>query len=154
MRYYVLGAYGTPRSYRNAERLEGAENVLTKGRYSAGSFKTTDLEERTILCGGDYLPVKKYHVNLSQMKPAEKAACLKSDRKWGMSIKVAYRDATISDKDAGLPIGNVRAVVILTIRDPQHRGIVYDRCMAQLDARNFAHNDIIIRQGINVVGEE
>ena len=154
MRYYVLGAYGTPRSYRNAERLDGAENVLIKGRYSAGSFKTTDLEERTILCGGDYLPVKKYHVNLSQMKPAEKAACLKSDRKWGMSIKASYRDATVSDREAGIPVGNVRAVVILTIRDPQHRGIVYDRCMAQLDARNFAHNDIIIRQGINVVGEE
>ena len=154
MGYYVLGAFGTPRSYRNAERLENPENVLTKSRYSKGSFKTTELEERTILCGGDYLPVKKYHVNLSQMTPAEKAACLKSDRKWGMSIKVAYRDATISDKEAGLPVGNVRAVVILTIRDPQHRGIVYDRCMAQLDARNFAHNDITLRQGINVVGEE
>lgn len=154
MAYYVLGAFGTPPTYRNAERLEGAENVLTKGRYSAPSFKTTELSERTVIWGEDYQPVKKYHVNLSMMTPSQKQKCLKADRKWGMSIKAKYRDATNTDKESGLPVGNGRAVVVLTIRDPKHRGVVYDRCMAQLDARNFAHNDIVIRQDINIFGEE
>lgn len=154
MRYYVLGANGTPRSYRNSERLDGSENVLIKGRYGKRSFKTTEIENRTILCGENYQPVKKYHVNLSQMKPSEKETCLKAGRKWGISIKAAYRDATNADREAGLPVGNVRAVVVLTIRDPQRRGIVYDRCMALLDTHNFVHSDIIIRQDINVAGEE
>lgn len=152
--YYVLGAYGTPKSYRNAERLEDAENVLTKGRYRAHSFNSLDSSERTMLFGDSYLPVKKYHVNLSQMTPAQKAKCLSSNRKWGMSIKAMYRDATISDKEAGVPVENVKAVVILTIRDPQRRGIVYDRCMAKLDAHNFVHNAIAVRQQVNVREEE
>ncbi len=152
--YYVLGAYGTPKSYRNAERLENAENVLTKGRYSTHSFNSPEMSERTMIWGDDYLPVKKYHVNLSQMTPAQKAKCLSADRKWGMSIKASYRDATISDREAGVPLDNVRAVVILTIRDPQRRGVVYDRCIAKLDAHNFVHNAISVRQQVNVRGVE
>ena len=152
--YFVLGAYGTPKSYRNAERLEGAENVLTRGRYSSGSYKTSDIEKRSLIWSEDYLPVKKYHVNLSQMRPAEKEKCLKANRKWGMSIKAMYRDATNTDREAGIQTDNVRAIVVLTIRDPQRRGIVYDRCMAKLDAHNFVHNGIVIRQHVNVIGEE
>lgn len=98
----------------------------------------------------DYLPVKKYHVNLSQMTPTQKAKCLSADRKWGMSIKAKYRDATISDRDAGIHVDNVRAVVILTIRDSQRRGIVYDRCMEKLDTHNFVHNAISVRQHVKV----
>ena len=152
--YFVLGAYGTPKSYRNAERLEGAENVLTRGRYSSGSYKTSDIEKRSLIWGEDYLPVKKYHVNLSQMRPAEKEKCLKANRKWGMSIKAMYRDATNTDREAGIQTDNVRAIVVLTIRDPQRRGIVYDRCMAKLDAHNFVHNGIVVSQHVNVIGEE
>lgn len=152
--YFVLGAYGTPKSYRNAERLEGAENVLTRGRYCSGSYKTSDIEKRSLIWDEDYLPVKKYHVNLSQMRPAEKEKCLKANRKWGMSIKAMYRDATNTDREAGVQTDNVRAIVVLTIRDPQRRGIVYDRCMAKLDAHNFVHNGIVIRQHVNVIGEE
>lgn len=152
--YYVLGAYGTPKYYRNAERLEGAENVLTRGRYSSGSYKTSDIEKRSLIWGEDYLPVKKYHVDLSQMRPAEKEKCLKANRKWGMSIKAMYRDATNTDREAGVQADNVRAIVILTIRDPRRRGIIYDRCMAKLDTHNFAHNGIVVRQQVNVIGEE
>jgi hypothetical protein len=151
--YYVLGAYGTPRSYRNAERLEDAENVLAKRRYSAHSFNSLDLSKRTMIFGESYFPIKKYHVNLSQMIPSQKVRCLSANRKWGMSIKTMYRDATISDKEAGTLVDNIRAVVILTIKDPKRRGIVYDRCMAKLDAHNFVHNAMSVRQQINVIGE-
>ncbi len=147
--YYVLNAYGTPRYYRNSERLENAENVLKKGRYRANSFNSSAISERTIIWGDKYIPVKKYHINLSQMTPAQKEKCLKSGRKWGMSIKATYRDATNTDRAAGLPVDKVRAIVILTIRDPQLRGIAYDRCIAQLDAHNFIHNGIVVRQQVN-----
>ena len=71
-----------------------------------------------------------------------------------MSIKAMYRDATNTDREAGIQTDNVRAIVVLTIRDPQRRGIVYDRCMAKLDAHNFVHNGIVVRQHVNVIGEE
>ena len=151
--YVVLGAAGTSPMYRNSFRLKGPENVLVKSRYSKPSLKNQETENRTIFCAEEYHPVKKYHINLSQMTPAEKEKCLKSDRHWGMSIKTSYRDTTRADKEAGVTAGDVKAVVILTIRDPQRRGITYDRCMAQLNARNFAHNDIAVRQNVNVVNE-
>lgn len=151
--YYVLNAYGTPRTYRNPERLENSENILTKGRYKARSFMSFNPSERTIIWGEDYIPVKKYHVNLSQMTPAQKEKCLVAGKKWGMSIKAMYRDATNTDKEIGLALDNVRAVVILTIRDPQRRGVVYDRCMSQLDAHNFIHNDIFASQHIHIIGK-
>ena len=87
------------------------------------------------------------------MIPSEKEKCLRTGRHWGMSIKATYRDATRADKEAGQNVGDVKAVVILTIRDPQRRGLTYDRCMAQLSARNFTHNDSTVRQNLNIVNE-
>ena len=151
--YVIPGAAGVPSTYRNSFRLIGSENVLGKSRYSKPSFRNTDASLRTIIYSADYHPVKKYHINLSQMTPSEKNKCLRADRHWGMSIKATYRDATRADKESGQNVGDVKAVVILTIHDPHRRGITYDRCMAQLAERNFTHNDIAIRQNVNVVNE-
>lgn len=148
--YVVLGAAGVSSRYRNSNRLLKPENVLTKGRYGKRSFSTAVFAERTILYGEDYQPVKKYHVNLDQMKQSQKEGCLKNGRRWGISIKTTCRDATRADRDSGINAGNVKAVIILTIRDPKKRGVVYDKCMAQLVARNFAHNDIVVSQHIEV----
>ena len=151
--YYVLGAAGTPRTYRNPDRLVGSENVLAKGRYSKRSFDTDDAEKRTIIWGEPYQPVKKYHVNLQQMTPKQKEKCLKAGRRWGMSIKASYRDSTMMDKETGVVTENVKAVVILTLRDTEHNGIVYNQCMRQLEERNFAHNNVAVRQRVNVENE-
>lgn len=112
-----------------------------------------DASLRTIICSEDYHPIKKYHINLSQMIPSEKEKCLRKGRHWGMSIKATYRDSTRADKEDGQNVEDVKAVVILTIHDPKRRGITYDRCMAQLSARNFTHNDIAVRQNLNIVNE-
>lgn len=149
--YVVPGAAGVPRQYRNANRLVGQENVLAKGCYGRRSFKTANYAERTVLFGGKYQPVKKYHVNLGQMTRSHKEVCLKSNRRWGVSIKATFRDATRADMDAGINVGNMKAVIILTIRDPKKRSVVYDKCMGLLAAHNFAHNDIMVRQHIEVV---
>lgn len=148
--YYVLGAAGTPRTYRNSDRLVGQENVLTKGRYGKRSFDTDETEKRTIIWGEPYQPVKKYHINLQQMTPKQKEKCLKAGRRWGMSIKATYRDATMADKESGVVAEDVHAVILLTLRDTEHSGLVYDRCMRQLEERNFAHNDVVVRQRVNV----
>ena len=151
--YVVLGATGVPSTYRNSFRLAEPENVLVKSRYSKPSFRSMDASLRTIICSEDYHPIKKYHINLSQMIPSEKEKCLRKGRHWGMSIKATYRDSTRADKEDGQNVEDVKAVVILTIHDPQRRGITYDRCMAQLSARNFTHNDIAVRQNLNIVNE-
>lgn len=149
--YVILGATGVSSNYRNSFRLTGQENVLGKSRYSKHSFRSSDTSLRTIISAEDYHPVKKYHVNLSQMTLSEKKKCLKNNRHWGLSIKATCRDSTRADKESGQNVGDVKAVVILTIRDPKKRGITYDTCMSQLVARNFTHNDIEVRQNMNVL---
>ena len=81
-----------------------------------------DASLRTIICSEDYHPIKKYHINLSQMIPSEKEKCLRKGRHWGMSIKATYRDSTRADKEDGQNVEDVKAVVILTIHDPKEEG--------------------------------
>lgn len=153
IRFCPLGAAGTPPTYRNSERLIAKENVLTKGHFSKPSFRSSSPIERTIICGEEYMPVKKYHVNFQKMTPAERDSCLSADRKWCLFLEATYKDATATDKRAGLDVGNVEAVVIITIRDPREQGVLYDNCIQALDEHNFVHSDIAIRQNITVANE-
>lgn len=151
--YVIPGAAGTPRTYRNSERLVNPKNILTKDLYKASSFRSTNLIERTVICGEEYLAVKNYHVNLEQMRPANRNSYLKDNRRWCLSIEATNRDATMADKLSGLDVGIAEAVVIITIKDPKQTGSVYNECLQALDEHNFVHSDIVIRQNINVVNE-
>lgn len=151
--YVVLGAAGTPRTYRNSERLVNPKNILTKDLYKASSFRSINPVERTVICGEEYLAVKNYHVNLEQMRPANRNSYLNENKRWCLSIEATNRDATTADKMNGLDVGTAEAVVIITIKDPKRTGIVYNACLQALDEHNFAHSDIVIRQNINVVNE-
>lgn len=153
IRFCPLGAAGTPPTYRNSERLIEPENVLTKERFSKPSFGSSSPVERTIICGEDYMPIKKYHVNLQKMTPAERVSCLGADRKWCLCMEATYKDATATDKRAGLNVGNVEAVVVITIRDPRGQDVLYDECIRALEDHNFVHSDIAVRQNINVINE-
>lgn len=151
--YVVLGAGGTPKTYRNSERLVNPKNILTKDLYKTSSFKSKRPEARTVICGEEYLAVKNYHVNLEQMRPANRRAYLDESRKWCLGIEATYRDATMADKENGQNVGIAEAVVIITIKDPKRRGIVYDACLQALEEHYFVHSDVVIRQNINVVNE-
>ena len=153
IRFCPLGAAGTPPTYRNSERLIAPENVLIKGHYSKPSFRSVNPVERTIICGDEYFPVKKYHVDFQQMTPAERDSCIGADRKWCLCLEATYKDATETDKRSGVNVGNVEAVVIITIRDPRGQGILYDECIRALEDQNFVHSDIAVRQIINVIDE-
>ena len=104
-------------------------------------------------CGEDYMPIKKYHVNLQNMTPAERDSCLGADRKWCLYMEATYKDATATDKRSGVNVGNVEAVVVITIRDPRGQGVLYDECIRALEIHNFEHSDIAVRQNINVINE-
>ena len=73
-RYYVLGAAGTPKTYRNAYRLGmPTVNVLAKDNYSKKALHSDNLRERTLIAtSGKYQPTKKYHVSLGDMTKSKK----------------------------------------------------------------------------------
>ena len=151
-RYFVLGAAGTPKTYRNAYRLgKPTVNVLAKDNYSSKTFNIITLRERTLIAtSGKYQPTKKYHVSLENMTKSHKEKALKSDRSWCMKLTTLYRDATEAEYSLDGVLDEVHAVVIVTIRDPKKRGVVYDECMQLLEQRNFEHSNILVENRIDV----
>lgn len=67
-----------------------------------------------------------------------------------MKLTTLYRDATEAECSLDGVLDEVHAVVIVTIRDPKKRGVVYDECMQLLEQRNFEHSSIIVENKIDV----
>lgn len=149
--YIPLNAMGISRYYRNAERLHNPQNILAKNIYSSRSLKSSDLEERTLIESDfKYQPIKKYHVNLEMMRPAMRQVCLSSNRKWCLSVKARYRDAVSTDREYDGTLANTKATIIITIRDPKHKGVAYRECYSYLDQHNFTHSNLDIQQHVQV----
>lgn len=152
--YIPLYAVGTPRFYRNSDRLSDPKNILGKSLYIKSSHRSSDWEERTLIESEfKYQPVKKYHVNLEKMHSSSRRRYLNSTRKWCLSIKALYRDSVTTDRYYDGINGYTRAVVVITIKDTKHKGVAYSECFASLDNHNFSHSDLEIRQRINIVNE-
>lgn len=148
--YYTLGAVGTSPMYRNSIRLVNPKNMLGKDLYSRRARTTEYMEERTLIeTAQKYQPIKKYHINLEQIRKGN-LQFIKSDRKWCLRINALYRDATIVDREFDGVIDPVKATIIITIKDPKKKGIVYSECYRHLSEHNFEHSDIVIRQDINI----
>ena len=151
-RYFVLGAAGTPKTFRNAYRLgKPTVNVLAKDNYSSKTLKTATLRERTLIArSGKYQPTKKYHVSLENMTKSHKEKALKGNRSWCMKLTTLYRDATEAEYSIDGVLDEVHAVVIITIRDPKKKGRVYNECMQLLEQRNFEHSNILVENRIDI----
>lgn len=150
--YVPLDATGTPKRYRNANRLHNPQNILVKSLYGKKSLKASDMEERTLIESDfKYQPVKKYHVNLEKMTTANRLKYLKSDKRWGLSVKALYRDAVAADHDYDGEHEITYATIIITIKDPKHKGLAYDECYASLGLHNFNHSNIELDQRVGIL---
>lgn len=147
IQYFVPNAIGTPRFYRNFDRIQGQQNVLAKGLYGKTSFKRGDHSERTLIESAQkYNPIKKYHVNLDKMTNANRRKFLSSERKWCMSLETLYRDASAAQAQQNA----VSATVVITIKDPRGQGVTYDECIQFLDAKNFTHVNVAAENRVEV----
>lgn len=149
-RYYTLGAVGTSPRYRNSIRLVNPKNMLGKDLYSKRARTAEYMEEWTLIeTAQKYQPIKKYHINLEQIRKGN-LRFIESDRKWCLRINALYRDATIVDREFDGVFDPVKATIIITIKDPKKKGTVYSECYRHLSEHNFEHSDIVIRQDINI----
>ena len=138
--------------FRNEHRTSSdATNVLNANLYSKSAFKSKYANERMLIEHGDkYQPIKKYCVDLSKMTPANKEKVLGSNRKWALKLKGLYRDTA---EQALIREGEALSqdvVVVITIKDPTQRGIVYSECLRLLEERGYIHNDISVNNSIEV----
>lgn len=141
----------------NPMGLDENQNILSDSLYrssSTGIHPITGFERECILVkyGKKYHPVKKYAVDLAEMKPAPRDKFLPADRKWYLKIEGLYRDFIEKDalkKDYQL---SQEFCMILTIRDPLGTAPVYDEVTQQLNSENFVHHDVRVRNIIRIDG--
>ena len=135
--------------------LDENQNILNDSLYrssSTGIHPITGFERECTLVkyGKKYHPVKKYAVDLSEMKPASRDKFLSSDRKWYLKIEGLYRDFIEKDalkKDYQL---SQEFCLVLTIRDPKGAAPVYDEVTQQLNNENFIHHDVRVRNIVRI----
>ena len=137
--------------------LDENQNILSDSLYrssSIGIHPITGFERECTLVkyGKKYHPVKKYAVDLAEMKPAPRDRFLPADRKWYLKIEGLYRDFIERDaqkKDYQL---SQEFCMILTIRDPLGTAPVYDEVTQQLNNENFVHHDVRVRNIVRIDG--
>lgn len=140
---------------RNPDRMSpDSINILKADLYSAKACKLDTAKERILIEHGyKFQPIKKYHVNLSNMTNAQKIKALTSNRRWALKLEGLYREAAeISAIRDGIELSQ-DVIVVVTIRDPKRRGIVYAECMQLLEQRGYIHNNITINNRINIENE-
>lgn len=140
------------KTMRNETRMSSdSSNVLNGSFYSRSAFKSEFVCERVLVekCKKFY-PIKKYHVSLGDMTPAHKKKILSKDKKWALKLEGLYRHAAeVSMKLDGIDISQ-KIVLIITIKDPKKRGVVYNECKNLLGIRGYAYNDIEVTNTIHV----
>lgn len=145
------------RTVKNPLGLEEPQNILNDGLYSASSkgihpINGFERECTLVKYGKKFHPVKKYAVDLSEMRPAEREKWLPANRKWYLKVEGLYRDFIENDalkKDYQL---SQEYCMILTIRDPLGTATVYDEVTQQLTNENFVHHDVRVRNIIRLEG--
>ena len=149
-RYVDLLDENTPRMFRNSLRLDGCENVLLEDKYSRKRNNSgSDLWEcNRIEKSHKYSPIKKFHVNLENMTDANKRKVLNSNRYWALKMKANFREEAVNS--VAPDDLQFDAYMVMTIRDPKERGVVYDQTVNQLNARNFTHYSVEVRQDIEI----
>ena len=147
--------YEISRFHRNEYGPDSLANILNPDKYRTqyikADFDNPFTRERTLLkYGAKYQPIKKWHVNLSEFTPTKKEKHLKAPKKWALRLKGLYRD--FAETRAGID-GELLYqdfCLLITIRDPQNEKLIYNEVTQLLENRNFIHNDIQLRDNIQV----
>lgn len=137
---------------RNSDRMSpDSINILKADLYRAKARNLDSAKERILIEHGyKFQPIKKYHVNLSEMTDAQKQKALTSNKRWALKLVGLYREAAeVSAIRDGIELCQ-DVIVVVTIRDPKKRGVVYSECMQLLEQRGYIHNNITINNRINI----
>ena len=97
-----------------------------------------------------YYPVKKYAVDLEQLKPSVRRDSAHKDVSWFLFLQGLFRHSTemqyeILDRPPMQPF-----VCLVTIRDPRDEAPVYDETMQLLESNHFWHQPVSIRNVVHI----
>lgn len=133
---------------------EGGRNLLNADYYSktllkdvSNPFKT---ERLLVAYERKYHPIKKWVVNLSEMTAANKDKCLLAPKLWYLNLRGFIRDHTEKKYERLMKTPNQKFCLMVTIRDPKKRGVIYNEVTQQLRNFSFVQTDIKLSERVRV----
>ena len=127
-------------------------NLLLDTPYSEKRLKEAEgdfalMERMLVEFAGKYAPVKKYAVDLADLKDSFRKK-VGEDRLWYLQLEPLFR---YNIEQIALRTGEVleqEFCVIVTIRDPQKQAPVYNEVRQLLNYHNFEHSPIKLRNQV------
>ena len=144
----------TKRTVINPFGAENGANLLREDYYSRKVLGATEekifARERTLLrYGKKFHPIKKYAIDLDEMKPGERKKLLGKDHKWYMKIEMLCREAIEREfRENGEKLEQ-EFCILLTIRDPEGKAPVYNEVTQQLQDGGFVYSDVKLKNEIS-----
>lgn len=133
----------------------GSQNILSGSLYSKVKMREGcedfALKERMLIQYGDkYYPVKKYAVDLSELTEGNKIKYTSKEKRWYLKLDGTYRSKTEDRANAENRELSQEFCAIITIKDPLHRGNVYNGITQKLDEFNFWHSNIKVSESTSI----
>ena len=94
----------------------------------------------------NFLPIKKWVVNLEEMTDGNKRKFLEIPKLWYLKIDGLFRDHIEKITDQL----NNEFCLVITIRDTKNDNKIYEEIEQELDARNFAQNNISLKSNVTL----
>ena len=138
---------------RNLYGPDKNQNLMSDKLYKSNVFNVIENnvfgKERTLLEHGQkFYPIKKYAVDLDEMKNANRNKFLVGNRKWYMKIEALFRDAI--ERKARITGEELKQdfCVLLTIKDPKGKAPIYNEVTQQLQEKNFIYSNVKLKNEI------
>lgn len=141
---YILNEYGT----------DGAINLLKESLYSKKHLNNPHHDfagERMLRnYGKKYHPTKKYSIDLNELTEGKSINALTAPKRWYLRLQGLY-SSFCENRAAidGIELSQ-EFCMIITIRDKRKKSNVYDSVTRQLNINNFIHQNIKLRNEINL----
>ena len=118
----------------------------------SGAIDDFALKERMLIQYADkYYPVKKYAVDLSELTDGNRIKYVTDGKQWYLNLDGTYRSHTEDQAVANGSDLSQEFCLLITIKDPLHRGNVYDGITQKLDQFNFWHSNIKVSQHVTII---
>lgn len=138
---------------RNPYGPDNNQNLMSGKWYKSNVFNVIEDnafgKERVLLeYGQKFYPIKKYAIDLDEMKIANRNKFLSGTRKWYMKIEALFREAI--ERKAKLTGEELKQdfCVLLTVRDPKGKAPVYNEITQQLQEKNFIYSNVKLKNEI------
>ncbi|OYU95636.1 MAG: hypothetical protein CFE21_10885 [Bacteroidetes bacterium B1(2017)] len=133
---------------------KGNKNLLSDALYSKrviNDLENSFQKERVLLSyGKKYQPVKKWVINLDELRDSNRENFLKAPKQWYLKLNGVYRDFIESQYERNQQVPSQDFCLIITIKDTKKHTDIYSEVSQLLDSYQFLHSNVRLRDSIKV----